>query len=246
MVDSSLKKCSTTVIVPGNDSSITHPMCLGCGFYQSSWLPCECIGSVFARKDKKFKDIRNLHPYWHLSNHPLWAAAHQVLGVSVARKTSNDNMIATVRKEKDESFLVDNSIISSIEYPNKEHIRVARLWEKFNEVVEIAKKSKEQYKHLFGLLVQEQNELLGMNKYIDTKKPSSANEFNRCILAPITKKQKRKMDTTNYSPINAKKRKSNVSNTKQRKCSVCKKKGDINQIMIDIELDQNFVLSISL
>ena len=133
-------------------------------------------------------------------------------------------MIATVRKEKDESFLVDNSIISSIEYPNKEHIRVARLREKFNEVVEIAKKSKEQYKQLFGLLVQEQNELLGMNKYIDTKKPSSANEFNRCILAPITKNQKRKMDTTNYSPINAKKKKQCVEYKTKKVFSMQKKR----------------------
>lgn len=100
-------------------------------------------------------------------------------------------MIATVINEKDESLLVDHSIISSIEYPNKEHIRVARLREKFNEVVEIATKSQEKYKHLFGLLVQEQNELLGMNKYIDTKQVS-VNECNRSILPPITKKEKAK------------------------------------------------------
>ena len=91
-----------------------------------------------------FKDVRNLHPYWHLSNHPLWLAAHKQLCLEVPTVRKVHDFIETNHTNQ-VRLQVDKSSLAKIEYSHKEHIRIARLREKFDEVANIAKSSKPQY-----------------------------------------------------------------------------------------------------
>ena len=99
------------------------------------------------------------------------------------------------------STMVDVGTFSSIKYPEEEHVRVARLQEKFNEVADIAKQSKAQYQHFFAVLLKEQNHLSRLNKFTLSSNLSSKAFNNQSIILPPEKKKARKCntDTTNYS-----------------------------------------------
>ena len=150
-MDNGYKKYKKTIVtIPGENSSITHPLCMNCEYFQSTWLPCACIAAVFGRKKDSFKNIKNIHPYWHLQNHPLWSAVGIKLGLYT---TGHHNNYIPVNQNSspniDEQKMINVGVesFSSIKYPSHEHIRVARLREKFDDVANIAKQSKAQYQH---------------------------------------------------------------------------------------------------
>lgn len=189
----------------------------------STWLPCPCIAAVYGRKKQKFKHVKNLHPYWRLSNHPLWAAAHKKLGVQPPTKSMNKysisaENISTKFATEHSEIGVDKKVFASIQFPKEESVRVARLREKFNEIAEIAKQSKGQYQHLYSVLLNEHKHLVNMKTYTSTNAQSN----NTCIiLPPLEKKEKkRKLDVENHSSM--KKRAAMKKGKQARKCKVCK------------------------
>lgn len=211
---------TTVVVIPGEKCSLRSPICLNCDFYQSSWLPCPCIAAVFGRKKENFKSLQTLHPFWHLDKHPLWCAAHEKLGLTYTTTNSPDLVINADNNasytKKHLGTKVDCKLFSSIKYPTEEPIRVARLREKFNEVADIAKQSKNQYQHFYAMLLKEQNHLMSF----DVGTIMSRND--RCIVIPpkdnIKKRKLKENDTKNYSQMKRQHKFQKVP----KKCSVCK------------------------
>ena len=196
-------KINRFVSIPGTDAEETHPSCKDCEYFQSSWEPCECMGAVFSRKEEEFKNIKNLHPYWHLEHHPLWSSAHVKLGLTIPICKSNymqiinESQIAGESKTSNipentdfNATLIDTEIFTRIKFPTQEHIRVAKLREKGDEVINIAKQNPASYKHFMSRLVMEENALNRIcliNLKNSISLPPLA-EQSEIILPPLAKK----------------------------------------------------------
>ena len=238
------------VIVPVLETTNTsHPYCLECGYYLSTWAPCGHIASVFSRKSEKLKDIKNIHPYYHLSNHPLYSAAHKLLGI--IPPISNPSLIqigveeTQIEIEETDSTIqshipkVTAHMFSSVVYPTQGKVRIAKLRERFDAVANLAENCEARYKHFVATLIEEENILRNMTELQLSQSRSTnisslphqlsqsrSTSISTLVLPPLTRIQKRHIrnkDLDNLSTLNKKKRISTVPKTgKRHKCSVCK------------------------
>jgi hypothetical protein len=75
------------VHVPSSISDF--PTCT-CGKFQSTWIPCSHICAVYGRIPNKLFVVNNLHPHWHLKNHPLFEKGLETLGL---KHSSNNDCV---------------------------------------------------------------------------------------------------------------------------------------------------------
>ena len=163
-------------IVPEkNTISKSHPYCIECGYYLSTWAPCGHIASVFSRKTKNLKALKNIHPYYHLCNHPLYSAAHKIFGLVPpatnpsliqigVEDTTTDAFSSPINTEKIELPQTIKDKFSSVVYFTQGKVRIAKLRERFDAVAKLAESCEARYKYFFATLIEEDNILRNMTK----------------------------------------------------------------------------------
>lgn len=112
------------VVTVGNDENI--PVCT-CATYQSSRIPCRHICAVYCRISHDLWNVKNLHPRWRLTNHPLYPIAMKSLGLM-------DEEVLDHQQPLSEHMNLKANVYHAINFPLQHNRRYNALLADFKEL----------------------------------------------------------------------------------------------------------------
>jgi len=109
------------------------PTC-SCFIFISCLIPCPGICTVFGRISDVLFDIKNLHPRWRLTRHPLYRAALSKLNLTdktleVETGSATDALDHSLMQSE-----LDRTSYDSVIFPSKKDVRYSRLDQEFKKI----------------------------------------------------------------------------------------------------------------